>query len=222
MASALDPSSERIVTYLRDFGVPINAVFFSFLQDDGRQFLARSWFATEEPSEGSAPGGSRRSKIARWNGHDWYVNFGESDNRSWEDGLKYGFISAGGGELYSRTLRNLPVGARVNVYLLQKGYVAVGTTLRPAVRSDDAEVLHRGHWQRLLDLPRRADYRQGLPMDQADQAEYVVPVEWDVAVPAEQAYREPGMFASTHSACKLRQDFTLRKLAEHFDLERTP
>ncbi|OLT20585.1 hypothetical protein BJF81_04770 [Ornithinimicrobium sp. CNJ-824] len=220
VASSLDPSSERIVTYLRDFGVPINAVFFSFLQDDGRQYLARSWFATDESSEG-APSATRRGKIARWNGQDWYVNFGEGDSRSWEDGLEYGFISAGGGEWYSRTLRNLPVGARVNVYLPQKGYVAVGTTLRPATRSDVAEVLHQGQWQRLLDLPLEADYRRGLPEDETDRAEYIVPVEWDVAVPADQAYREAGMFASQHSACKLRQDFTLRKLAEHFDLDRT-
>lgn len=219
VASALDPSSERIVTYLRDFGVPINAVFFSFLEDDGRHYLARSWLATEEPSEATLP--PRRSKVARWNGQDWYVNFGEGDSRSWEDGLEYGFISAGGGEWYSRTLRNLPVGARVNVYLPQKGYVAVGTTLRQAVRSDVAEVLHEGRWQRLLDLPLQADYRRGLPEEETDRAEYIVPVEWDVAVPAESAYREAGMFASQHSACKLRQDFTLKKLAEHFDLDRT-
>ena len=35
-------SSERIVTYLRGFGVPVNAVFFSYLEDDGRSYLARS------------------------------------------------------------------------------------------------------------------------------------------------------------------------------------
>lgn len=219
VASSLDPSSERIVTYLRDFGVPINAVFFSFLKDDERHYLARSWFATEESGDGPSDTPKRRSKLARWNGQDWYVNFGDGDSRSWDDGLEYGFISAGGGEWYSRTLRNLPTGARVNVYLPQKGYVAVGTTLRSAARSDEAEVLHDGRWQRLLDLPRRAGYREGLPEDEVDQAEYVVPVEWVVAVPPDQAYREPGMFASQHSACKLRQDFTLRKLTEHFDLE---
>jgi len=218
VASSLDPSSERIVTYLRDFGVPINAVFFSFLQDDGRQYLARSWFATDESADTTASAGPRRAKVARWNGQDWYVNFGEGDSRVWEDGRRYGFISAGGGEWYSRTLRNLPVGARVNVYLPQKGYVAVGTTLRTAAQVHEAEVLHQGHWKRLLDLPLEGGYRHDLPQDDTDRAEYVVPVQWDVAVPAHQAYREPGMFASQHSACKLRQDFTLKKLAEHFGL----
>lgn len=221
VASALDPSSERIVTYLRDFGVPINAVFFSFLEDEGRQYLARSWFATEESNDASPSPVGRRSKLAKWNGQDWYVNFGDGPTRSWEDGRNYGFVSAGGGEWYSRTLRNLPAGARVNVYLPQRGYVAVGTTLRPAARIDEAEVLVNGTWTRLLDLQLHAAYREGLEQGQSDLAEYVVPVQWITAVPGEQAYREPGMFASTHSACKLRQDFTLLKLSEHFGLDRT-
>ena len=42
VATDLDPGSERIVTYLRIFGVPVNAVFFSYLEDDGRRCLARS------------------------------------------------------------------------------------------------------------------------------------------------------------------------------------
>ena len=55
VATDLDASSERIVTYLRGFGVPINAVFFSYLEDDDRRYLARSWLATsEEGASGSA------------------------------------------------------------------------------------------------------------------------------------------------------------------------
>ncbi len=52
VATDLDASSERIVTYLRTFGVPVNAVFFSYLEDDGRRYLARSWLAREDESEG--------------------------------------------------------------------------------------------------------------------------------------------------------------------------
>ncbi len=40
VATDLDNNSERIVVYLRDFGVPINAVFFSYLEDDDRRYLA--------------------------------------------------------------------------------------------------------------------------------------------------------------------------------------
>ena len=49
--------------------------------------------------------------------------------------------------------------------------------------------------------------------------EYVVPVAWLDARPLSRAYREPGLFASQHSACKLRQEFTLERLAEHFGLD---
>jgi len=49
--------------------------------------------------------------------------------------------------------------------------------------------------------------------------EWVVPVRWFTSVPAEQAYWEKGMFANQNSACKLRQEFTLERLAQHFDLD---
>ncbi len=39
------------------------------------------------------------------------------------------------------------------------------------------------------------------------------------AHPKADAYREAGLFASQHSACKLRQDFTLERLAAHFGLD---
>jgi hypothetical protein len=42
-----------------------------------------------------------------------------------------------------------------------------------------------------------------------DNAEYVVPVRWFASLDQRDAYWEKGMFASQHSACKLRQQFTL-------------
>lgn len=121
VATDLDSSSERIVNYLRTFGVPINAVFFSYLDDDGRRYLARSWLARDDEGERStASGNTKKGKRAEWNGRDWYVSFGAySGGRVWEDGRKYGFVSAGGGPWYSRTLRDLPEGARVNVCIPQ-------------------------------------------------------------------------------------------------------
>ena len=52
-----------------------------------------------------------------------------------------------------------------------------------------------------------------------ENAEHVVPVRWVVAVPKSQAYWEKGMFANQNSACKLRQEFTLARLAQHFGLD---
>lgn len=47
----------------------------------------------------------------------------EPGGRSWEDAEAYGFVSAGGGDWFSRTLRSLPVGARVFTH---QGHYALG------------------------------------------------------------------------------------------------
>lgn len=221
VATDLDASSERIVTYLREFGVPINVVFFSYLEDEDRRYLARSWLASEE--EGSSTGAAlaRKGKRAEWNGRDWFVSFGHGSGRSWDDGRRYGFVSAGGGSWYSRSLRGLPEGARVNVHVPGTGYVAVGRTIGGAERFDEARVKVGDDWVRLADQELSAPYThawEGAPPEE-DLAEYVVPVEWTESVPLSEAYWERGMFANQNSACKLRQEFTLERLQAHFNLD---
>lgn len=222
VATELDSSSERIVTYLRGFGVPINAVFFSFLEDDGRRYLARSWLAASDDGapRSSSPSQGRKSKRADWNQRDWFVSFGEHDGgRSWADGRRYGFVSAGGDPWYSRTLRTVPVGARVNVHIPKRGYVAVGVTLAEARRFDEATVQVDQHWVRLAGQDLEGNYQHAGASENDDNAEYVVPVQWLVAVPTSDAFWEKGMFANQNSACKLRQEFTLDRLAQHFSLD---
>lgn len=212
VASALDASSERIVTYLRTFGVPINAVFFTYIEDDDRRYLARSWLAASV----DAPTGTKAkslSKRAPWNGVDWYVSFG--GDRSWEDARRFGFVSAGGGKFYSQTIRTLPVGARIWVYVPQTGYVGVGTVVGPAVRFTDARVDVDGASVPLASQSLVGSYVHAGAVTEDDD-EWVVPVSWRRTVPEADAYREKGLFANQNSACKLRQEFTLDRLAEHF------
>lgn len=220
VATDLDDSSERIVRYLREFGVPINAVFFAHLEDDGRRYLARSWLVSQEERRSPAKTVSGQGKRADWNGLDWFVNFGHDENgRHWEDGRRWGFVAAGGGRWYSQTLRNLPVGARVNVNLPGKGYVAVGETLAEAKRFDEARVLVNGEWVDLATRALQGKYKHSSEeRDPDDLAEYVVPVRWIRARPMNDTYWEKGMFANQLSACKLRQQFTLDRLAQHFGL----
>lgn len=135
VASSLDASSERIVNYLRGFGVPINAVFFTYMEDEHRRYLARSWLATSVDSP-SAQKAKSTSKRAPWNGVDWYVSFG--GDRPWEDARQFGFVSAGGGKFYSQTIRSLPVGARIWVNVPGTGFVGVGKVLASAQRFEDA------------------------------------------------------------------------------------
>lgn len=219
IATELDDSSERIVTYLRDFGVPVNAVFFSYLEDEDRRYLARSWLAAPEEGSSRPTSMSKQGKRAEWNNRDWYVSFGEGESRSWEDGHTYGFVSGGGGKWYSRPLFNLPVGARVNVYIPQHGYVAVGETLAEAERFDRALVMVDGQWVRLADQVLKSTYRHGDAATTDETAEDVLPVRWIESRPREEAYREKGMFAKQHTACKLRDRFTLDRLAQHFGLD---
>lgn len=75
-----------------------------------------------------------------------------------------------------------------------------------------------GGWVLLSEQQLAGNYRH-LGDAEDDHAEWVVPVEWLDARPETDAYWEKGMFASQHSACKLRQEFTLERLADHFGID---
>ena len=217
VAAELDPSSERIVNYLRGFGLPVNAVFFAYLEDDDRRYLARSWLAASDEDVAVAPKGTKKSKRAAWNQIDWYVSYG--GGRNWADALRFNFIAAGGGRFYSQTMRSLPEGARVWVNLPGTGFVAVGKTLAPARRWTEALVKVGEDWGKLAEQDLESSPHDRFDHPDDDQAEWVVPVEWLDARPESDAYWEKGMFASQHSACKLRQEFTLERLADHFGID---
>ncbi len=103
VAASLDPSTERVVRYLADeYGVRINAVFFRVFRDDDREYLCRVWF--RDPAEVTAGLGEETS-VGEWNG-EYYVSFGY-EAEVIRDGLERGYIVAGGGSWYSKTLANL-------------------------------------------------------------------------------------------------------------------
>lgn len=217
VAATLDASSERIVAYLRGFGVPVNAVFFSYLEDDSRRYLARSWLAASDEDSPTPLTVSKKSKRAEWNRVDWYVSFG-GGQRVWEDARQFGFISGGGGKMWSQAMRALPVGARVWVNVPPMRYVAVGHVVGPAVRFEEAQVHDGGTPSPLATQALQGVYSADPAIEDA-HAEWVVPVEWIHARPVDEGYWEKGMFASQHSACKLRQEFTLERLADHFGID---
>ncbi|MCW2904329.1 MAG: hypothetical protein JWO67_6594, partial [Streptosporangiaceae bacterium] len=123
VAGEIDAATERIVTYLAtQYQVPVNVLFFRYFEDDGRSYLARTWLMDDARVAGPAAGSKAQGKKEPWNGQDWYVSFGEETyGRDWEDARRYGFVSAGGGDWFSRTLRALPVGARVFVHIPKSG-----------------------------------------------------------------------------------------------------
>jgi hypothetical protein len=211
VASALDASTERIINYLADtYGVPINAVFFGFFKDNGREYLARTWLIDPDEAEMKASKASAR-KGEPWNGRDFYVSLGDGPTRSWEDCRTYGFVSGGGGKWYSQTLDLLFPGARVFVNLPGKGYVGVGTVLEKSVPVKDFLVDVGGTSKSILEQPLQAP-GIGAKKDDPELSEYLVRVKWIRDVPREQAHWEKGLFAIQHTACRLRSSFTIENI----------
>ena len=152
---------------------------------------------------------------------DWYVAYGEdSGRRSWDDAVAYRFVSAGGGEVWSKPLQRLPLGARVFGYIPQTSYVGVGTVTSIAVPRDEAVLTVKGVPTKFTDVDLHASYQHDVPSgDTSDRAEYVVGVKWLHTRSQEDGLRGGGLFANPHTACKLRHSFTLAELAHRFDLD---
>jgi len=220
VASGVDGATERIVTYLRDrYDVPINVAFFNYFLDDGREYLARTWLADEavtpvRPRARNSSGSKRED----WDGRYWYVSFGDDPgSRSWDDASNFGFISAGGGLWYSRTIRALPEGVHVFVCIPKRGYVGFGTVIGPARRLADAVVTVDGVERKLSEIDLVGNYRH--PNDEEDDnAEWFAPLRWGTIMSREHAVWKPGMFANQNSACKLSNKFTVELLEEAFGI----
>ncbi|MFQ8889765.1 MAG: hypothetical protein ACLR7Z_16860 [Bilophila wadsworthia] len=141
VASELDESTERIVTYLSEtHNVQINAIFFRFFKDGDREYLTRAWFRDPAGVELSETTGNVREQ---WNG-EYYGSFG--GGRDWECARKYGYFAAGGGMWYSRTLALLEPGSRLWVNNPAHGYVGVGTVMESRVKADGLWCRQRMAW----------------------------------------------------------------------------
>ncbi|MFJ3422215.1 endonuclease NucS domain-containing protein [Streptomyces sp. NPDC086082] len=224
VASEIDAATERIVTYLASgYQVPLNVLFFRHFADEGRSYLARTWLIDEAETAAAPSGSKTRGKQEPWNGSDWYVSFGEeSGSRSWDDARQYGFVSAGGGDWFSRTLRSLPVGARVFTHIPKTGYVGVGMVSGEPQPFEAALLTVTGESQPMADLPLKGNYQADLRAseieDGEDRREWIVPVAWEAAVPRAKALWRAGFFANQNSACKLRARFTIDEVSRHFGI----
>jgi hypothetical protein len=153
-----------------------------------------------------------------WNGKDYYVSVGEGEHRSWEDFRRYGFVSAGGGRWYSRTLKSLEPGHRVFACIPGTGYVGVGVVKETAVPVREFRVNVDGQDRPLLEAPLAAP-RMNEYADDPEKSEYVVGVEWLKTLPRNQAVWEKDMFANQNSACRLTHTFTREVLLDRFQLD---
>jgi hypothetical protein len=216
VASDLDTSTERIINYLcTNYGVPINAVFFRYYKDGASEYLTRTWLI--DPHKVEAEVIPTRG-VETWNGKDFYVSFGEGEHRNWEDARKYGFVSGGQGRWYSQTLSALTPGMRVFAYYPGAGYVGFGLVTEAVVPVKEFKVIINGQETPILDAPLIAP-NMADNADDPELSEYLVKIDWKTTIPKNQAYWEKGLFAKQHTACRLRNRFTLEKLYQYFKLD---
>ncbi|MFF0284512.1 hypothetical protein ACFYSW_30005 [Rhodococcus aetherivorans] len=180
VASEMDDATERLVTYLATgYDVPINVMFFDYYEDDGRSYLARTWMLDHSTTAAASRTGTAARKQHPWNGQDWYVSFGEEESsRNWDDARRYGFVSAGGGKWFSRTLRQVPVGGRIFAYIPKTGYVGVGEVVGEAQPADEAVLTVEDTTVPFRSLDLGGPYRHHVPdpKDGEDYREWVMPV----------------------------------------------
>lgn len=215
VASELDETTERIIKYLADRGIAINAVFFEVFSDGAEQFLSRRWFV--DPAAVQSGVSDRKTLSEPWNG-EFFVSFGDDEQRSWEDAKKYGFISAGGGAWYSRTLNLLKPKDRVWVRIPKIGYVGVGIVEGESTPVGAFEVEENGKPVSILDIKTSANY--GSRIDTEDQ-EHFVKIRWLKSFPKAEAYDEFGFFGNQNTVCKPtapRWRSTVERLKEKFEV----
>jgi hypothetical protein len=171
---------------------------------------ARAWAQALSDAIGADSTAQGATPLEPWNERDWSVSFGVGPGvRSWCDAVGHGFVSAGGGEWYSRTLCNVPVGAQVFARIPQVGYVGVGLTSGPAMPFKDSP------FAAIPDLDAGYSYDNG-------EREWVLPVSWSQTTTVDDAVNEPGLFTSGNSACRLRDTKTIAVLEERFGLSTSP
>jgi hypothetical protein len=201
VAAELDDSTERIINYLNARDIAINVIFFQVFQNASEQVLSRAWMIDPGKTQANvAITASAKGEKEPWNG-EYYCSFGGVTSRSWDDALKYGFVSAGGGSWYTQTLKMLSPGDRIWVKIPQTGYVGVGI-VQEAVRSSNEFKVPTPEGERpCLDVLQYADAYKKVA-DDPENAEHFVKVNWLDAVSAKQAVYEVGLFGNQNTVCQ--------------------
>lgn len=199
VATELDASSERIVSYLSERDIPINVLCFQIFQAGEQQLLSRSWLLDPVQTQVNAVSAGATHNEP-WNG-EFYCSYGVSHSRSWDDAVEYGFISGGGGSWYSKTLQLLGPGDRVWVNVPQQGYAGVCRVIAPATPANEFRVIKNGVETPVLKAATRGSYHAEF-IDDPERCEYFVAVEWLQTVPLSQAVKEVGLFGNQNTVCR--------------------
>lgn len=199
VAGSLDDSSERIVAYLNARDVPVNVLCFQVFDHGDEKLFTRAWLLDPIRTQSSAAVKSDGS-VEPWNG-EFYSSFGHGSERSWLDAVEYGFICAGGGTWYTRTLQLLEPDDRVWVKIPGVGFVGVGRVTGPSQPASTFTVNTPSGVMPVLDAAKRGSYHRDF-LNDPERCEYFVPIRWLQTVPVEKAVQEIGMFGNQNTVCK--------------------
>ena len=200
-ASELDASTERIVAYLNERDIPINVLFFQVFQHGEHQLLSRTWLI--DPSETQANATVGKGSVGDkepWNG-EFYVSFGDTTSRNWDDARKHGYVSAGGGTWYSQTLKLLSPGDRVWVNIPKKGYVGVGIVEQAVQPAKDFTVITDQGEQPVMEVVLQGK-KYKAAAETPETSEYFVRVKWLKTVDVNHAFNELGLFGNQNTVCQ--------------------
>lgn len=216
VASEMDPSTERITNYLNRYEIPINILFFSVFEFEGKRLLSRTWFIDPlEITDNITP----PSLKAPWNG-EYYCSFGHDENRSWNDAIKYGFVSAGFGQWYTKTLKMLSLGDRVWVNIPHTGYVGVGTVTAECNIAKDQKFTSFEN-KSIYELETEGNYLAKFQND-PEKSEYIVLIKWEKTVSQDQAISEIGIFGNQNTICRPSSQkwiFTMKLLKSRWNIQ---
>lgn len=220
VTSSLDDPTVETFEYLQEqYDVPINAVTYSKITDENREYLMRRWW--QEPTETRGT-----HEQYEWDGTDYYFTIKGSE-RSWRDARRFGYVQAGQGERFRDKIKALAPGDRVFVYIPKSadipghGYVGVGIVQDEAVPVREFEVEHKGEQVPILDVPDLHAEDIAENVDDDTKCEYLADVDWIDTKPNEAAIWDSSrdMFSYRGTKCRFKHLPTLRILGREFDLE---
>ena len=216
VAAELDAATERIIGYLNERDIAINALFFQVFLNGDDQLLSRAWLIDPGQTQANAAGAPKvKGEKEPWNG-EFYVSFG--GDRSWEDAREHGYISAGGGAWYSQTLKVLSPGDRVWVKIPGTGYVGVGCVTESVRPANEFTVNTASGERPVLSVLKNPDAYNKF-VDDPDKSEYFVRVQWLDTVAESRAVNEVGLFGNQNTVCQPttpKWRHTVERLKTHF------
>lgn len=154
------------------------------------------------------------------NTQELYASFGISENsRSWDDAIKYGFVSANGGSWFTKSMQIACKGDRVWVYIPQSGYVGVGIVTEESQLAKSAFFEVNGNKIKFTDLPLLGKYATETPIN---EQEFIIKIDWIKTFDVSTAIWEPGFFANQNSICRPQTEkwaYTITRLKKDWEVE---